>query len=201
MFRRSWITEWEVNLKIAQETAKILEKKGITVDVLIGKYTTQNLENIKQFCNELNVRLHIISFREKFGYSLCYLNSVLKHKGHNYRSCTICGVLRRYLINKEARKLKAIKIATGHNLDDEAQSFMMNFLRGNLEQSLRLGPVTGIVEDSSFVPRVKPLYFCSENEVIEYSKLRNFNVDYGRCPCCYGSFRNSGVARGRESGH
>src|SRR3989338_5006210 len=44
--------------------------EGITVDVLIGKYTTQNLENIKQFCNELNVRLHIISFREKFGYSL-----------------------------------------------------------------------------------------------------------------------------------
>jgi uncharacterized protein (TIGR00269 family) len=165
--------------------------EAVTVDALIGKYTKRNLENIKEFCNEIDVMLHIISFREKFGYSLCYLGSVLNSKGFNYRSCTICGVLRRYLINKEVKRLKAEKVVTGHNMSDEVQSFMMNFFHGNFEQSLRLGPRSGIVQDTCFIPRVKPLYFCSEDEVIKYSKLMNFKVDYRRCPCCYDSFRNS----------
>jgi tRNA(Ile)-lysidine synthase TilS/MesJ len=40
-------------------------------------------------------------------------------------------VLRRSLINAQARMLGFTKVATGHNLDGEAQTILMNYLRGN----------------------------------------------------------------------
>lgn len=173
----------------------VLKKLGynaeaITVDALIGSYSKKNLENLKKFCIKHKIKLHIVSFRDIFGCSLCYIISVLKSKGHKVNSCSICGVLRRHILNKKAKQLKATKIVTGHNLDDEVQSFLMNILRGKPELNARLGPVTGMIKDKRFVPRVKPLYFCFEKETERYSKLHNFPVKYEKCPCVADAYRN-----------
>jgi uncharacterized protein (TIGR00269 family) len=174
----------------------VLKKFGynvaaITVDALIGNYTKKNLSNLKEFCNEEGIKLHIISFRNEFGSSLCYLKSILYRKGVKLNSCTICGVLRRYLLNKYSRKLKASVIVTGHNMDDESQSVLMNLFKNNLELLARLGPKTGVSNFKHFVPRVKPLYFVSEKEVKKYSKKMKFPVNYDPCPCRGNSYRNN----------
>lgn len=165
--------------------------EAIAIDMLIGNYSKENMNNIRKFCNELNVKLHEISFRDEFGYSLCYLTSVLKSKGSRLESCTVCGILRRHLLNRKVRGLKATKVATGHNLDDEAQTILMNILKGNPSLNAKLGPETGIIKDKKFVPRIKPLYFVSEKDIKNYSKLMKFPVKYGRCPCSVGVFRAS----------
>jgi len=163
---------------------------AITVDVQIGKYTKENLENIKIFCKKLGVKLNIVSFRTAFGSSLCHIVSLVKSKGWNVMSCTVCGVLRRYLVNMYCRKLKATKVVTGHNLDDEAQAFLMNLFKNKQEMNARLGPYPGIIRDSKFVPRVKPLYLIKESDVERYSRIMNFPVKYGRCPCAVDAYRN-----------
>ncbi len=174
----------------------ILKKLGynveaLTINAFIGNYSKKNLENAVKFCKEHNIKLHNVSFRDEFGYSLCYLRNLIHSKGHKIKSCTICGVLRRYLINKYSKKLGANKIILGHNLDDEAQSVMMNFFRGNLEICSRLGPITGLVKSKSFVTRVKPLYFITEKEITKYSKKMKFPVVYTECPCSSDSYRRS----------
>ncbi|MAG20146.1 TIGR00269 family protein [archaeon] len=166
-----------------------IEVEAIVIDALIGDYTKKNIENIVDYCKEKKIKLHNISLRDEFGYSLCYIKSLLKKKGLNYKSCTICGILRRYLINKYARELKFDKVATGHNLDDEAQSFFMNVVKNNMAVSARMGPVAGVKRIKSFIPRVKPLYFLMEKETKLYSKLKKFKVYYERCPCSSVSFR------------
>ena len=98
------------------------------------------------------------------------------------KPCSICGVFRRYLINRYSRKLKFNKIATGHNLDDEVQSVMMNQFRNNPEISARLGPITGIKDNKKFIRRIKPLYLLSEKEVTTYSYLKNFKLKFCECP-------------------
>jgi len=163
---------------------------AITVDVQIGKYTKENLDNIRKFCSELNVPLTVVSFREAFGSSLCHIVSLIKSKGWNVMSCTVCGVLKRYLVNMHCRKLKAGKVVTGHNIDDEAQAFVMNLLKNKQEMNARLGPYPGIIRDSKFVPRVKPLYLTKESDVERYSKIMKFPVVYGRCPCAVDAYRN-----------
>jgi uncharacterized protein (TIGR00269 family) len=165
--------------------------EAVTVDAHIGCYTQQNLENIRAFCKKLGVRLHEIPFRKAFGASLCYIRDYLKAKGTNYRSCTVCGVLRRFLLNQKARELNATKIVLGHNLDDEAQAILMNLFKNRPELNARLGPIINNFGDSRFVARVKPLYFVREDEVVRYSKLMQFPVKYGKCPCSAEGFRHS----------
>ena len=174
----------------------LLKKLGydvsaVTVDAHIGCYTQQNLENIRSVCKKLDVNLHEIPFRKVFGASLCYIRDYLKEKGHAFRSCTICGVLRRYLLNKKARSLKATKLVLGHNLDDEAQVVLMNLMKNHPELNARLGPKVDQMKDARFVPRVKPLYFVREDEVVRYSKLSRFPVKYGTCPCSVEGFRHA----------
>lgn len=114
---------------------------------------------------------------------MCYIRGILKEKGYNLTSCSVCGVLRRNIINKFARENKFNLVVTGHNLDDEAQAFLMNVFTNKMAVTARLGPKTGILKTKVFVPRVKPLYFCTEEEVTIYSKLIGLDVIYEHCPC------------------
>lgn len=162
---------------------------GITIDAKIGSYTEKNLENLQEICKKFDIPLHVVSFREEFGRSLCYIRDVLKEKGYNYSSCMICGILKRYLLNKYAKKLKFDYLATGHNLDDEAETMTMNLFRNDFKLARRQGPMTGVVRSRKFVQRVKPLYFLKNEETKRYSQLMNFPVNYGICPCSVKAYR------------
>lgn len=164
------------------EKKKLLSLKVISVDEGIKGY--RNLKHIKDYCKENSIELHVYSFKKEFGMTLDEM--VKKTK---MMPCSVCGVLRRFLLNAKSRELKADRIVTGHNLDDEAQSVLMNQFRGGMERSARLGPVTGIVTDPRFVRRTKPFYFLSEREVTAYCFLKKLPVDYGECPYATSSYR------------
>jgi uncharacterized protein (TIGR00269 family) len=173
---------------------KIIRNKDITleaihIDVGIGDYSKECKKKVEILCKNYNIRLHQLSFKESFGYSLCYIKDMLKHKKINQKSCTTCGILKRYLLNKKAKELKATLIATGHNLDDEAQAIMMNIFKNTMPVMARLGPVSGVAKQKGFVTRIKPLYFCTEEEVKLYSKLMGFPVKYEKCPCREEAYR------------
>lgn len=163
--------------------------EAVTVDTAIGCYTKQNLINLRAFCAERNIKLHELAFREAFGMSVCYMRDAFKEKNVKVHSCTICGVPRRYLINRLVRDLGATKVVTGHNLDDEAQAVMMNIIKHRPEQNARLGPSS--TKKEGLIPRIKPLYFVREDDIEKYSKLHGFVVHYGKCPCVKGSLRTS----------
>ena len=164
--------------------------EAVTVDAVIGSYTKENRKNIEKYCKENNIKLHVICFRDVFGSSLCHIQALLKQKGLSLRSCAVCGVLRRYLINKFVRKVNATKVVTGHNASDEAQVYLMNILKNKQEMNARLGPMPGLIRSKLFVPRIKPLYLITEDEVERYSKIMDFPVKYGRCPCAHDAYRN-----------
>jgi len=84
--------------------------------------------------------------------------------------------------------LKATKLVTGHNLDDETHTVLMNFLKGNLLLGVNSKPLTGQPREG-FVQRVKPLFFVDEEEIRKYSKMKNFPVLYEKCPCAFGTYR------------
>lgn len=163
----------------------------VTVDAHIGCYTEENLNNIRKMCQVHNLKLHEISFRDEVGASLCFIRDTLKENGHDLKSCTVCGVIRRYLLNRKARELGASKLVLGHNMDDEAQAVFMNLLKNKTDLCARMGPINGVVRDKRFVPRIKPLYLSYEKDIMTYSKMMNFPVHYGKCPCSVEGFRNS----------
>jgi len=92
-------------------------------------------------------------------------------------------------LNKWAKKLGADKLVTGHNLDDEAQNVLMNFLKGNILLGVNSSPATGGKQVKGFAQRVKPLFFVPESEIMKYAKSKKFDILYDKCPCAFGTYR------------
>jgi uncharacterized protein (TIGR00269 family) len=129
-----------------------------------------------------------VSFKEFYGFKL---DDFLKGEDLESNPCTYCGVLRRRLINSKARELGFTKVVTGHNLDDEIQAALMNFVRGEVERIARLGGKVGVLDIPGFVPRIKPLRECLESEVELYSRLMKLPVAKSKCPYNKEAYRKS----------
>lgn len=169
--------------KLSKENLNI-RINAIAIDEGIHGYRDKTLEKAREFCEKSNVKLHIFSYKEEFGLTLDEMLKIL-----DVKPCSICGVFRRYLLNRKAKELKLTKLATGHNLDDECQSIMMNQMKNSIHASARLGPKVGLVQDDKFVQRIKPLYLCTEKEVTTYAFINGLLDEFNECPNVPQSFR------------
>lgn len=157
----------------------------ITVDEGISGYRDVSIKKVKKFAKERDMDLEIYSQKEEYGSTMDQVVS----KKEEEDSCSYCGVFRRQLLNKAARELECDKIATGHNLDDEAQTILMNIFRGEPKRLARMGPVTGFKEHEKFIPRIKPIRRCSEKENTVYAIINNIDFESGECPYANSSYR------------
>jgi tRNA-5-methyluridine54 2-sulfurtransferase len=172
-------------IKKLNSKIKNIDIFAILIDEGINGYRNKTIKDAKKFCKEHKIKLYIYSYKKELGKSLDELI-----KTTDMIPCAMCGVFRRYLLNKHTRLLKATKLATGHNLDDEAQAVLMNQFRNNVALNARMGPITGVVKDKKFIPRIKPLYFMYEKEVMLYAYLKGFTTnDFVECPNARFSFR------------
>ena len=102
--------------------------------------------------------------------------------------CSYCGVFRRQGINHLAKKVNADIIALGHNLDDMAQTVLMNMSNGDMERTLRLAPHTSTPIDG-LPPRIVPLRWIPEQEVHLYAVHKNLPMHHEECPHARGALR------------
>ncbi len=136
-----------------------VEVIALTVDEGISGFRDRCLREAERLVERLDVRWEVASFEEEYGFRL---EEVVEETEHP--ACTVCGVLRRRLLNARARELGADVVVTGHNLDDEAQAVLMNFVKADLAQLSKLHPRVR-PESEAVVPRVKPLRRVPEREV------------------------------------
>ncbi len=151
-----------------------IEFIAITIDEGIAGYREHTLRIAEKTCDELGIEHIIVSIAEKVGKTL---DEIVKRS--EKKPCTYCGVLRKYYLNRTAREIQADKLALGHNLDDEAQTILMNFIHADIQRMARHIPQRvqpGLVE------RIKPLRRIYEREVVTYALLRNLEVDLRECP-------------------
>src|SRR5438046_10444306 len=94
--------------------------------------------------------------------------------------CSYCGPFRRQALNRAAREVGADYVATGLNLDDTAQSILMNVAGGDIEKLARLGPHES--RQPGLVPRIQPLRMIPEKEVYLYALLRGIEFHDATCP-------------------
>src|SRR2546422_4195320 len=94
--------------------------------------------------------------------------------------CSYYGVFRRQALNVAAKETDADYAATGLNLDDTAQSILMNVARGDIDKLARLGPHERV--QPGLVPRIQPLRTVPEKEVYLYAMLRGIRFHDGTCP-------------------
>ncbi len=161
-----------------------VEVIALTVDEGISGFRDRCLRQAERLVEELEVEWEVVSFEEEYGFRL---EDVVEDT--EYPACTVCGVLRRRLINAKARELNADVVVTGHNLDDEAQAVLMNFVKADLAQLSKLHPEVK-PESESVVPRVKPLRRVPEREVRWVADELNLPYHPDPCPFAESSVRS-----------
>ena len=167
---------------------------GFHIDLKLGDYSEKCFKAVKKLCEFLDIKLYVYDIKKQTGSSMCYIRNSVQEKnktnsGCNIKNCAVCGVIKKWILNKKARELKADKIATGHHLDDESQTFFLNILKGSLNLSSNTGPITKNISDKKFIPRIKPLFYVSEKNIKKFTQLKKLPVIYEKCPCATDSYR------------
>lgn len=148
---------------------------AISVDEGIEGYRSHGVESAINNAKELGVELIQKSFKDEEGLDLDDIYE-------NFKSaCIPCGVFRRNILNKTAYEIGANKIATGHNLDDEIQSFLMSFARGDTIKFSKFGPELDVIHPK-LIPRIKPLWNTPEKDVGMWAVLNNIDIHLEECP-------------------
>lgn len=155
---------------------------AVSVDEGIEGYRQHGIDAAIDNAEKLDVKLVQKSFKIEEGFALDDIYSGFKS------ACIPCGVFRRNILNKTAYDLGADKIATGHNLDDEIQSFLMSFARGDLIKFSKFGPELDVIHPK-LIPRIKPLWNTPEKEVGTWAILNDINIHLDECPYSHLSLR------------
>ncbi len=163
---------------------------ALIIDEGISGYREKAVKIASENCKKWKIPFKIVKFEEEFGISNDKIMDKIKENRKLGTSCAFCGTLRRKIMNKYARKLKADKIATGHNLDDEVQSIAMNFFDNDFKRFERLNTVLDS-KNKMFVPRIKPLSETPEKEIIlfcSFKKIKHYSEEC--CPFSWMAKRN-----------
>tara|TARA_B100000029_G_scaffold350716_1_gene343159 strand:+ start:7131 stop:8078 length:948 start_codon:yes stop_codon:yes gene_type:complete len=176
------------------------------VDEGIDGYRAPSLECARELAEQLGVRFETLSY-EDIGYErMDEVVTRIPKMGENYDEakgmmpCSFCGVFRRQGLNALAEKVDADVMALGHNLDDMAQSILMNFQKGEIERSVRLAPHTENPIDG-IAPRIVPLRWIPEQEIHAHAICQNLPIHHGDCPHAPGAMRQQsrGIVAQMES--
>ena len=162
----------------------IIDMCAVTVDEGIANYRQDGVDIAKRHAERLKIEHKVVKLEDVYGTTL----DEIMRKDNHMGSCSYCGVFRRTIINKAAREMNATKIATGHNLDDEVQAIIMNYLEGNTDNLVKLGAKSESKAEE-FTVKIKPLREIPEHEIGLYVVAKELEVHFDSCPYAAQSFR------------
>ena len=148
----------------------------ITIDEGIPGYRNEALEIVNNYCSKINVNHSVYSYKELFDLTLD--ESLNLRESEKMSSCSICGTLRRRAIDHAAKEIDADVIATGHNLDDNLQSFFINLLSGDTNKIGWMDPDTS----KNTLRKIKPFCEIYESEIVFYAFTNQIPFQTEPCP-------------------
>lgn len=158
------------------EARRDIELVGVTVDEGIASYRPAGIMSAARLCAQLGIEHRVLAYEDTAGRTMDQIVSL----DAEAIPCSYCGPFRRHALNQAARDAGADYVATGLNLDDTAQSILMNVTRGDIEKLARLGPHES--RQPGLVPRIQPLRMIPEKEVYLYALLRGIGFHDATCP-------------------
>jgi uncharacterized protein (TIGR00269 family) len=149
---------------------------AVTIDEGIPGYRDEALKIVENFCAQLNIQYKTFSYKKIFDLTLT--ESLELRNDQRLSSCSICGTFRRRALDHAAKTINADAIATGHNLDDNLQTFLINILSGDAKKIGWMDPDTS----SNKVRKIKPLSEIYESEIVFYAFTNNLPFQTEPCP-------------------
>jgi uncharacterized protein (TIGR00269 family) len=169
-----------------------VELVAISVHEGIEGYRDESLSAAEELVADRPVAYVETGYEREFDLRM---DEVVEDDPWDMAPCAYCGVLRRDVLADAAREYDADVLLTGHNLDDEAETALMNVLEGDVDQMAQhydasLAPLSGR-DAEAFVPRAKPLREVPESEVALYARTADIPAHIAECPYASESFRGT----------
>ncbi|KAK9497035.1 hypothetical protein O3M35_012825 [Rhynocoris fuscipes] len=159
----------------------------LSIDEGITGYRDDSLETVKQNRDDYEMPLKVLSYEDLYGWTM---DAIVQQIGKK-NNCTFCGVFRRQALDRGAAMLNVDVLATGHNADDLAETVIMNVLRGDIARLQRCTAIK--TESEGSIPRVKPLKYTYEKEIVMYAYFKR--LVYFSTECIYAPNAYRGHAR------
>ncbi len=168
------IALWEVLRRLGFATT------GLHIQLGIDDYSRRALEATRRYAEARGLPLLVVDLKEAYRLAIPELAELTRRQ-----TCSVCGLTKRYVMNRVAVEEGFDAVATGHNLDDEASVLLGNVLHWQTDALVRQGPVLPARE--KLAKRVKPLYLLTEREILAYTLLRRLPYQHEECPFATGA--------------
>ncbi|OIP01975.1 MAG: tRNA lysidine(34) synthetase TilS [Bacteroidetes bacterium CG2_30_33_31] len=122
---------------------------------LRGNESDRDMNHVQKYCNLYNIEIFIQHFDTK-DYA----------KKHGVSIQMAARDLRYQWFDEMRKNIGFEYIATAHHLDDQAETFLINLIRGT-----GIAGLHGIAPKKKFI--IRPLMFCSRAEILEYALKNN----------------------------
>jgi len=149
---------------------------AVTIDEGIPGYRDEALKIVENFCSKLKIEYKVFSYKKLFDLTL--EESLHLRNDEKQSSCSICGTFRRRALDHAAKEINADVIATGHNMDDMVQTFLINILSGDTNKIGWMDPDISAKKTR----KIKPLSEIYESDIVFYAFTNNFPFQSEPCP-------------------
>jgi tRNA-5-methyluridine54 2-sulfurtransferase len=146
-------------------------------------YSIKSQRLAEKFAVERGLNLNIVDIQKEYGATVPQF-SQRSHRGR-IKPCSVCGLVKRHVMNRITREMGYEVLLTGHNLDDEVAVLFGNTLSWAGEYLLRQGPV--LPAGPGLARKAKPLFRIYEREMLAYALLSGIEYIYDECPFSIGS--------------
>lgn len=165
---------WDILIRLGYQTEGVYINLGIDHE----GYSGVSEEKVRAFAeSQGDVPFRVVNVGETYGRAVPDLARTRRGR----RVCSVCGLVKRHIMNRVASEGDYAAIATGHNVDDEAATLLGNTLHWQAGYLLRQAPVLPETHPR-LARKVKPLCHLYEREMAAYALLRGIDYVEEECP-------------------
>lgn len=155
--------------------------KGLHISLNIEGFSEGSIEAINRFAQPRNLEWVEYPLREIFGYSVPEIRVRSRRK-----ICSLCGLLKRQMLNRQTVREGFGALVVGHNLDDEAGRLMGNLIRHRTQYLDKQSPFLASTHPK-LPAKLKPLYRLESSEIRTYCSLKGIAPLTMKCPLSRGA--------------
>ena len=191
---------WDVLLNLGYRADGLYIDLGIGGDAgySAGGYSAASRDKVKQFAAQRpEARFTVVDVKAEYGETLAEVaRRVRRGRG---KPCSVCGLIKRHVMNRVTRDGGYDVLATGHNLDDEVAVLFGNVLHWQTGYIARQAPVLP-ASGEGLARKVKPFCRLYERETAAYTLITDIDYIYDECPHAIGatSLRHKGILNRME---
>lgn len=153
----------------------------INVDEGLGSYRNKSVDLVRKKSKKMGYELFRVSLKEVIGYSIDEITC--RRNDLQMRVCSLCGLLRDYLVSSTALKNDFNKLVLGNTLGDVTAQVLQSLINGKMNPGI-------IAKRETFPQTIRPLYTVTDDETHLYAIINNLDFAEDKCPYSEESTRN-----------